>query len=606
MTSLDDLAAVVSDRIARGKPVRRSLGTRGRLHVDRPLPFLCLYRRPIDRDDPGTADLVRTQASYLVAGAADDVSSIVGAVVETLSRVAGACLLLEIWTGADATAPVRIHVPDSERLTTTVQALADALRAMELPIGRLDVELSAPAAPPGMARLGPPDARVGVELPPVFRAGAVVYPLVLRALQRELQRALQRTFFEFSRVATAEQPEHFEMLGRRRMVRSVREADRALGDIERSFDFLLDVTPVNTEEAWRDFRESGHRRTPVLRYRMLGVDPEIGKRLLYAVPLERLEDPVLALLLREKRRELDRQLDMLEDRDTPRFLAGSLGLYGSVDDALLAEAEGILASVGPSSPADPASRRDAGVLADRARAELAHYRRLDPSLRGAVELRDDVPSLIVSRGKLLVPRRLSVSVRRIDALVQHEVGTHVVTHWNGRRQPLGVLATGLAGYESLQEGLALFAEHLAGGLDGGRLRLIAARVVAVRRLVEGVALPGLVAELHESHRIALRAAFGIAVRVFRGGGLTKDAIYLRGLFELLDYLRGGGAIDPLCVGKLALAHVPLVQELLRRGVLRPAVLRPRWLEAAGAEQRLSRARRGLRPLDLVEPMGNAA
>jgi hypothetical protein len=127
-------------------------------------------------------------------------------------------------------------------------------------------------------------------------------------------------------------------------------------------------------------------------------------------------------------------------------------------------------------------------------------------------------------------------------------------------------------------------------------------VIAVRRMVEGASFPAVVAEISRRHGLPLRSAFGLAVRVFRGGGLTRDAIYLRGLLQLLAYLAGGGALEPLLVGKIAIDQVPLVEELVRRQVLRPARLRPRWLDADGAESRMARARTGLRPVDLVEPI----
>ena len=53
------------------------------------------------------------------------------------------------------------------------------------------------------------------------------------------------------------------------------------------------------------------------------------------------------------------------------------------------------------------------------------------------------------------------------------------------------------------------------------------------------------------------------------------------------------------LGKIAIDHVPLVEELILREVLEPAPLRPRWLEGEEAAARLARAREGLRPLDLV-------
>jgi hypothetical protein len=129
-------------------------------------------------------------------------------------------------------------------------------------------------------------------------------------------------------------------------------------------------------------------------------------------------------------------------------------------------------------------------------------------------------------------------------------------------------------------------------------------VIAVRRVVERVPFPEVVAELVDEHRIATRTAFTIALRVFRGGGLTKDAIYLRGLVQLLAYLRAGHALEPLLVGKLALDQVPLVEELLRREILLPPVLEPRWLSDPAARARLAGAST-LHVIDLHQP-GHAA
>ncbi|MGH8565718.1 MAG: flavohemoglobin expression-modulating QEGLA motif protein [Gammaproteobacteria bacterium] len=612
------LVDVVRTRLAAGKTVRRTLPGGGRLHIDRPLPFLCLYRALADRPDLGTDELVRTQASYLIAPAVDgqrgDLAALVGGLVEVLADACGACLLLELWSGAsaDTGAPPRFLICTSaaDRFATTIEALAEALRGMTLPATELGVDVVATndPSPPGLPAVIPPDATqragclmIGLEVPPLYRSPTGgLYPLVLRALARDLARALQQGFFEFTRVQTPARPEHYQMMGRRNLVRAVREADAVLAEISTSFDFLLDVTPVNTEVAYDEFCRGGRARAPTLRYRMLTIDPELGKRRLYNLPLERLEDPVLAFLLRDKRRELDRQLDLLEDRDSKRFLTGSLQLYGGVSDDLLGHATAILAALAAAVPAvAQAPRCDAHQFAVHARAELDRYRRAHPTLAAVVQLRDDIPDLMVSHGDLLVPRHLSLTAARAEAVLQHEV-THVVTYANGRSQPLKVFAAGLAGYEALQEGLALVAEHLAGGLDAERLHLIAARAVAVHRLCEGASFPAVVAELTDRHGLPVRAGFGIAIRVFRSGGLTKDAIYLRGLLQLLDHFAAGGAVEPLLVGKVALEQVPLVEELLRRQVLRPPPLRPRWLDAPGAEARLGHLRRGVGPLDLIE------
>ena len=51
-------------------------------------------------------------------------------------------------------------------------------------------------------------------------------------------------------------------------------------------------------------------------------------------------------------------------------------------------------------------------------------------------MRSDLSSgLVVSRGLLCISDSLKVTANRARALVQHEVGTHVGTHYNGTRQP---------------------------------------------------------------------------------------------------------------------------------------------------------------------------
>ena len=118
--------------------------------------------------------------------------------------------------------------------------------------------------------------------------------------------------------------------------------------------------------------------------------------------------------------------------------------------------------------------------------EIARYRLLSPEFTASVSIREDLYSgLLVSRGRLLVGRRTKIPAARVDALLQHEVGTHLVTYYNGRAQPFRQLDSGLAGYDGLQEGLAVLSEYLVGGLSRPRMRLLAARVIAVEQLVQG-------------------------------------------------------------------------------------------------------------------------
>ncbi|MGH2772704.1 MAG: tyrosine/phenylalanine carboxypeptidase domain-containing protein, partial [Actinomycetota bacterium] len=195
---------------------------------------------------------------------------------------------------------------------------------------------------------------------------------------------------------------------------------------------------------------------------------------------------------------------------------------------------------------------------------------------------------------------LSLPAGRVEALIQHEVGTHVVTYANGGTHRLQMLRVGPPGYEETQEALAVFSEYAVGGLTRARLIQLAARVAAVDGLVRGGSFTEVFSTLTKGHGIAPKAAFQIAARVFRSGGLTKDAIYLRGISALLDYLESGGPLEPLFIGKLPLGSIKLVGHLRDLGLVSSPPLRPRWADEPAAQPRIAAARRGLGVVGLVE------
>jgi uncharacterized protein (TIGR02421 family) len=371
--------------------------------------------------------------------------------------------------------------------------------------------------------------------------------------------------------------------------------DRELADLAGGFRFLLDLTPVDLPEVRRRFEQDG--RVPAFRYRELEDDPEVAAKRLAEVPVQDVSDPMLASLLLAKQRELRLQLEMLAHRGSEQLLALSIELYGAVTSELLTAARDILREVKPPSP-EEGPWLDADAVCKAAQTELDRYRAFAPDLESHVEVREGSTGVMVSNGDVLIAPTCRVAVSRIEALLHHEVGTHVVTHVNGAHQPLHVLADGLAGHDETQEGLAVLAEHLVGGLTPARLRQLAGRVVAVHLMVDGAPFEDVHATLVH-HGIPHLQAFTTALRVFRAGGLTKDAVYLRGLLELIDHLSTGGDLDTLLLGKMPLTAVPLVGDLRRRGLLKDALLRPRYLDDAEARDRLALLAEVRSPVELI-------
>lgn len=617
----------VCERIVDGQRVRRSLPGWGRIYLDRQLPYLVVYRRPSDRADPGTDRLATGAAVYLTSTSERRLRAglhkLAVGVCRSLAAAFGAVVVVELWSDvhpegaagepANAEEPrFRIAVPRRHSTAGYVQRLQAELGKITLLKKRARVTLDpgATPAPPGIRPLLNPKEAVeigchliGIEVGPVYQepGGAEEFPLVRRELQRKLGRALGLTFFEFARTETTHRPRSYHALGRRAMVKAVWEVDHELAEVGASFDLLLLVTPVNTEQAWSSFRRHRYSRTPTFLYRPLPLDPSLLKRRLHSIPIEAVEDPTVAHLFHEQRRQLDRQLSLVAGRETAAFLHDGLVLYGDVDQDLYDLAQHIVTRVPPTARNGGRGRSiDAAEFASRAAAELEYYRRSFPEFGSSVELRDDVSSLMVSRGDLLVGKRMTFPAKRVEALLQHEIGTHVVTYVNGKQQPLRLMASGLAGYEALQEGLAVFAEFLTGGLSPARLRLLAARVMASRWLVDGASFLETFRELNSGNGFSKRMAFMVATRIYRSGGFVKDAIYLRGLASVLDYLGDGGDLSTILTGKVALDQAGVIEELLRRRVLKAPLLQPRYLESGEVTSRLDSARRGLSIEQLIE------
>jgi hypothetical protein len=99
-------------------------------------------------------------------------------------------------------------------------------------------------------------------------------------------------------------------------------------------------------------------------------------------------------------------------------------------------------------------------------------------------------------------------------------------------------------------------------------------------------------------------AYSIAMRVHRGGGFTKDAIYLRGLISVLARIGNGLPLENLMLGKISLEHAPIMEELVWRKVLKPAPLRPSYLDKAESRGRLAAVEKGLSVMDIAGALGS--
>ncbi|ELR73850.1 hypothetical protein C900_00014 [Fulvivirga imtechensis AK7] len=596
--------------LKRGKSVNRLLPDGGKIVIDQLLPYICIYRYPADHQDVYLSGILRTQAAYILVSQDLDIRELVRCIASTVSSRFKAMMIIEMWPGKGADIEAFKVLCPSERAPATARALKEGLEEVKLDYPQLSVEVidTKHRHPDGLPELLSIDQSkeagsliIGIEVPPIYiSANKAYFALLYRKLRTRLSKVLKRAAFEFVRVQTANEFTHYLMMGKTRLTQLVRSADQRIAEVSERMNFLMRVTPVNDVTAWEKFKESKFQKVPSFKYRLIPLDPELEKRKLYSIELERIEDPTLAFLFRSKRKELELQLSMLEARQKQSFRHLSQSLFGEIPESTKRLAKDILSNISLANTTG-AKKMKCYEFAELAKREIAIYQEKFPEIKIGVEIRHDVTGLMVSKSMLLVGDTLSINPARAEALIQHEVGTHILTYCNGKRQPIHQMYAGLDSYDQLQEGLAVLAEYFTGGLTAGRLRLLAARVLAADLMVKDADFIETFRYLKDELDFPPVSSFDITARIFRGGGFTKDAVYLRGLEQLLKFLHKGGNIETLYLGKFDLKHVSFIEELLHRTVLKKPVLPP-FLKQNIVEKKLEKIRQGMSPLALLEPL----
>jgi uncharacterized protein (TIGR02421 family) len=590
---------------------RRKVGESGRLHLDRALPFLVVHR--LAPGEVAARSLARRVAlnspAYLAWDAGDDDAAalaLLDRLVTELGTPKMPLLVIAVEDlqqapesdGSQELTPF-VAVVGGGRSAREVRARKALVRAVE----SILVDLRQPTVieqPPEAghwlhAALSDETAlsdALLVSLPRIHLADdGGIYPQVAHELAVAFGDALLRTACAYMDDGDGHAPAHYRSLGRSAYLKAALRIDEKLAQIAGSFDFLLSVSPINTTAALQQFIADGEQVAPEFRYRPLTVDPDLVKRALYRLDFSRLEDPLLERLFTDKRHEIDAQLTMLATRNTPSFRPASHFLYGSVPSALLHDARQLLAL--------PKSRRGDGDfvaapgLAEEARRLIDRYHRPDVRFDANVEIREDIAGLMVTGNRLLVGSATAVPVGRLDALLSHEVSTHLLTFLNGAAQGLSIFRSGLAKYEGVQEGLGVFAEWAVGGLTTTRMRLLAARVLAVDAMQHGADFMEGYRQLRHDFGFSTAGAFSIASRVHRSGGLAKDAIYLEGFRAVVDHVAGSGSLGPFWLGKIAGSDVPAMEELLQRGLVHAPRFLPEYLDRPQVQRRIQRLKTGI-------------
>ena len=348
--------------------------------------------------------------------------------------------------------------------------------------------------------------------------------------------------------------------------------DESLHALVSNIDILDAVSPLNYRDEKRAFFEGHYSKSPNFIYKKSSIDAFGLKRALFNLPLESVKDEDLRQIYLDIVDSYIDKIDQFKSIGTGDFLYDSLRYYGEPSAKDIRNAHFVLHLPEASSSEDLEPTLGASDI-ETILSGFADERGYDYVLK-----KDDamIANALVSGTTIKINTSAKVSRTEAMALAHHEVGVHLVTTLNGRAQPLRLLSIGCPLNTMTQEGMAILAEYLAGCLTIKRLKILALRVLAVESMLKEKNFRTTFLLLKEQYQASDEQAFTITARVFRGGGFTKDFLYLQGFHQMLNAYESEPDFNHLLAGKTSIDYLPKITKLINKGLL----LAPKYISPA--------------------------
>ncbi|MBN1793312.1 DUF1704 domain-containing protein [Candidatus Woesearchaeota archaeon] len=341
--------------------------------------------------------------------------------------------------------------------------------------------------------------------------------------------------------------------------------DKVLLEVESSLSELFTkLSPLNVSEEKKRFF-SGEAKNPVFSYEPANAWVLVNDKLESLKQIKLPEGDIYSALLVEKREQLSATALLLDSIGKDEFTFFSERLYGKPDKGLMEKALKILHenSVKGEKTCDVKTLGSPDIMKAMqealAKSGLPYWKVEESDITA-------LAAVYSATKKVYVRKRAAVSPGVLKGLVVHEIGTHVFRAANGEAQDYKLFITGFPGYLLTEEGVAANVEEMHGCLCEERMKVFAGRVVAVgnsyKSFREVFEILKKFFSDEEAWNLTLRAKRGLR-DTFLPGGYTKDLVYLKGYYDVKEYLEKNGkdALRKLFYGKVGLEHVGVLEKL---------------------------------------------
>jgi len=399
-----------------------------------------------------------------------------------------------------------------------------------------------------------------------------LYPLVLEELKSGLKEAISQTAAFFMRRYGKKKAFSKADILSSSIPDEVLRVDKKLFSLCKDIETLNFINPINLNVEKKRFLTKGGKTAPDFKYKQLNINPYSFREQLYKLPVSDILDADIQQLYRHIVDNLATKIDLLTTVGTEDFLYNSLKYYSEPSALDVANAEFILHAPAIGNEYDT-EVYDATHAVEFFKTKAQAWQ-LDCKIEKSAKI---VAKAMVNNSKklLLINKDATFNKTELEAFAFHELGVHMLTTINAKKQPLRIFSLGLVGNTHTQEGLAIFSEYCSGNLTLERLKILALRVIAVKLMLQQNDFLKTFQTLKTKYELDSEQAFTLTTRVYRGGGFTKDHLYLRGFNEIVKMFINGEPIQNLLVGKTGLIDLPVTSEMIERGMIqRPESLFP--------------------------------
>ncbi|MEM1259813.1 MAG: flavohemoglobin expression-modulating QEGLA motif protein [Bacteroidota bacterium] len=346
------------------------------------------------------------------------------------------------------------------------------------------------------------------------------------------------------------------------------DIDSNLDRLVKRIELLSYVNPLNIEKEKQRFFSSKYAIEPEFKYPKVKFNPYKLQRLFFAQRLEHIKDDILCTMYKEVINYYSNMIQCIETIGEGRhFYYNSLSVYGTPTEKDVQNAQFILHY------ADEPSRSDMDKIFTPLEAKAyfeAFGKQYDFPLNIRFSTNIAADAMVSNSSRtLIIKKNTKFSKNQLLTLAHHEIGVHLVTTYNGAQQPLKIFSNGMPENVETQEGLAVFSEYMGGALTLKRLKELAYRVLASDSLIKGYSFADTFDLIHGKYKLNRKEAFSITLRAHRGGGFTKDRLYLSGLRKIYERYQQEKSMDVLLTGKVALTDESNIKYLLNLGLARP-------------------------------------